>query len=175
MLGFDRIFDWIEKGWDRLRFVEEVEAYNRGVVLRFGRYHRTLTPGWHLKWPFVEDVVSVLACITTLPLPPQTLTTQDDVGVVVAAVVKYEIVKPEPYVTDIWDQRDVLADVTMSAVRQAVAAQKYEDLRAQPPEERIVELVRKAVNRYGFKIHAVTFTDLGRVKSLRLIQAQRVD
>ena len=172
---FEKLIELLAGAWSTLRPYELVEAYNRGVVLRFGRYHRTLAPGLHWKWPFAEDAVSVLACITTLPLAPQTLTTHDDVGVVVAAVVKYEIVKPEPYVTDIWDQRDVLADVTMGAVRQAVSATKYVDLIANPPEERILELVRRAVNRYGFKIHAVTFTDLGRVRSLRLIQAQRSD
>lgn len=172
---FEKLIELLAGAWSNLRPYEIVEAYNRGVVLRFGRYHRTLAPGLHWKWPFAEDIVSVLACITTLPLPPQTLTTYDDVGVVVAAVVKYEIVKPEPYVTDIWDQRDVLSDVTMGAVRKAVSATKYVDLIASPPEDRVLELVRKEVNRYGFKIHAITFTDLGRVRSLRLIQAQRVD
>lgn len=172
---FEKLIELLAGAWSTLRPYELVEAYNRGVVLRFGRYHRTLAPGLHWKWPLAEDAVSVLACITTLPLAPQTLTTQDDVGVVCAVVVKYEISKPEPYVTDIWDQRDVLADVTMGAVRQAVSATKYVDLIASPPEDRILELVRKAVNRYGFKIHAVTFTDLGRVRSLRLIQAQRAD
>lgn len=172
---FEKLIELLAGAWSTLRPYELVEAYNRGVVLRFGRYNRTLQPGLHWKWPLAEDVVSVLACVTTLPLPPQTLTTNDDAGVVVCVVVKYEIGKPEPYVTDIWDQRDVLADVTMGAVRQAVSATKYVDLIANPPEERILELVRKQVNRYGFKIHAVTFTDLGRVRSLRLIQAQRSD
>lgn len=172
---FEKLIDLLAGAWDALRPYEIVEAYNRGVVLRFGKYSRTLAPGIHWKWPLAEDVVSVLACITTLPLPPQTLTTRDDVGVVVAAVVKYEIVKPEPYVTDIWDQRDVLSDVTMGAVRQAVSAIDYKDLIEQPPERSVLELVRREVNKYGFKIHAITFTDLGRVRSLRLIQAQRAD
>jgi regulator of protease activity HflC (stomatin/prohibitin superfamily) len=171
----ERLIELLAGAWDSLRPYEVVECYNKGVVLRFGRYHRTLEPGLHWKWPFVEDVVSVLACITTLPLPPQTLTSRDDVGVVVAAVVKYEIAKPEPYATDIWDQRDVLSDVTMGAVRQAVSAIDYKDLIVQPPERVVLEAVRKEVNKYGFRIHAVTFTDLGRVRSLRLIQAGRVD
>jgi regulator of protease activity HflC (stomatin/prohibitin superfamily) len=172
---FEKLIELLAGAWSTLRPYELIEAYNRGVVLRFGRVNRTLAPGLHWKWPFVEDVVSVLACITTLPLPPQTLTTRDDVGVVVAAVVKYEITKPEPYVTDIWDQKDVLGDVTMGAVRQAIAAVDYVTLIAQPPERGILEAVRKEVGKYGFKIHNVTFTDVGRVRSLRLIQAQRAD
>jgi regulator of protease activity HflC (stomatin/prohibitin superfamily) len=172
---FDKLLDILVASWHRLCPLEICEAYNHGVVLRFGRVHRVMEPGLHWKWPIVEDVNWVITAVTTLPLPPQTLTTQDDVGVVVAAIIKYEVARPELFATVIWDQRDVLADVTMGAVRQAVSTLKYLDLIANPPEDRILELVRKAVNRYGFKVHAVTFTDVGRVRSLRLIQAQRAD
>lgn len=172
---FERLIDLVVAGWNRLCPVEVIEAYNVGVVLRLGVYHRTLAPGWHWKWPFIEDVVSVLSCVTTLPLAPQTLTTKDNVGVVVAAVIKYRIEKPEPYVTDIWDQKDVLADVAMGAVRKAVSSISYETLVQEPPEAEIHKAVRKVVNRYGFDVQAVTFTDIGRVRSIRLIQAQRAD
>lgn len=172
---FEKLVELLAGAWSALRPYELVEVYNRGVVLRFGRVHRTLQPGLHWKWPLAEDVVSVMTVITTLPLPPQTLTTRDDRGVVIGATVKYQIVKPEPYVSDIWDQRDVLNDVTMGALLDAVREMDYAALIAQPPTARVLELVRKEVNRYGFKVHAVTFTDLGRVRSLRLIQAQRTD
>jgi regulator of protease activity HflC (stomatin/prohibitin superfamily) len=172
---FDKLLDLIVSGWHRLCPLEIIEAYNHGVVLRFGRYDRTLAPGLYWKWPLAEDVVSVLACVTTMPLAPQTLTTKDGVSVVVAAVVKYQIVKPDVYVTDIWDAKDVLADVAMGAVRRAVCEVAWTELQEQPPEGRILKLVRDQVNQYGFKIHAVTFTDIGRVRSIRLIQAQRAD
>lgn len=175
MLGLDKVFEWIEKGWHSLTPLTICEAYNRGAVLRFGKPHRIMEPGLRWKWPLVEDVNWVITAITTLPLPPQTLTTRDDVGVVAAAIVKYEVSRPELFANIIWDQRDVLADVTMGAIRAAVAGVDYAALIADPPERAILKAVREEVNRYGFKIHAVTFTDLGRVRSLRLIQAQRAD
>lgn len=172
---FEKLIDLVIGAWHRLCPLEIIEAYNRGVVLRFGVYDRTLQPGLHWKWPVFEDIVSVLSCITTMPLAPQTLTTKDDVGVVVAAVVKYQITNPEKYVTDIWDQKDVLADVSMGAVRKAVSEIDYVTLVQSPPEEVIHKAVRKATVRYGFDVQAVTFTDIGRVRSIRLIQAQRAD
>ncbi len=171
----EKLIDLLAGAWHRLCPLEIVEAYNRGVVLRFGVYHRTIEPGLHWKWPVLEDVVSVLACITTMPLPPQTLTTKDDKSVVVAAIVKYQIAKPEPYVTDIWDQKDVLSDVAMGAVQQAVSGATWDELVAAPPEEKILKAVRKETLRYGFDVMKVTFTDIGKIRSLRLIQAQRAD
>jgi regulator of protease activity HflC (stomatin/prohibitin superfamily) len=108
-------------------------------------------------------------------LPPQTLTTSDDVQVVVAAIVKYQIRDPEPFITGIYDQNDVLADVTMGAIRNSVVSMTYEDLVKAPPEQAILKEVRKNVNQYGFKIEAVTFTDIGRVRSIRLIQPSPIN
>lgn len=167
---FDRVFDALVQGWDRVSCAEIVHAYEGAGVLRFGRYHRTLTPGWHWKWPFVEHVVSVNTCVTTMRLPPQTLTTRDGQSVVVSAIIKYQITDVQPYITDIWDQADVLADVTMGAIRGAIVGEDWATIMAQPPEQKVRELVRKEVNRYGFKIHGVTFTDLGKVRSIRLVQ-----
>lgn len=166
----EKLIDILKECWDTLAPFEVVEAYNRGGVLRFGRYHRTLESGFHWKWPFVERVVWVLACETTQRLPAQSLTTKDDVGVVVAAIVRYQITRIEPYITDIWDQQDVLTDVAMGAVRTAVGELTYGELIQNPPEKRVLELVRDRVNRYGFKVHAITFTDICRARSLRLIQ-----
>ena len=58
---FEKLIDLLVGAWHRLCPLEIIEAYNRGVVLRFGRYHRTLEPGLHWKWPVAEDVVSVLS------------------------------------------------------------------------------------------------------------------
>lgn len=168
---FEKFFEFIVQCWERLSPFEVIDAYQAGGVLRFGKYHRTLVPGLHMKWPIAERVVVVETCITTLRLPPQTLTTKDDVSVVVQAMIKYQILvdKLEAYITEIWDQTDVLADVAMGAIRTEVGKLNYAELVTEKPEQKVVEAARNEVNRYGFKLHRITFTDLGRMRSLRLI------
>jgi len=166
---FERIIDLIANGWERISPLVVVYAYEQGVVLRFGKYHRTIDAGLRWKIPFAEEVSQVTTAVTTLRLPPQTLTTADDHSVVVSAIVKYRIADPRPYVTDIWDQVDVLADVTMGAIRSTTVGATWEELRTKPPEQAVLAEVRKQANRYGFKIEAVTFVDLGRVRSLRFM------
>ena len=166
----EKLIDLLEKGWEYVSPCTVVEAFQGAAILRWGVYHRTLGPGFHWKWPLAEVPWTVETCVTTLRLPPQTLTTKDDVGVVVAAIVKFQITNLQPYVCEIWDQRDVLADVTMGAIRAAVGDVDYVQLRAAPPEDIVVKSVRAECNRYGFRILKITFTDLGRVLSLRLMQ-----
>lgn len=168
---FEKLIEALVGAWDRLSCAEIIHAYESAGVLRFGRYHRTIGPGWHWKWPIVEHVIDVNTCTTTQRLPPQTLTTMDGHGVVVAAIIRYQIVDIQPYITDIWDQQDVLVDVAMGAIRSAVGRMNWADLLRTPPEDQVVKQVRRSVNQYGFKIGAITFTDIGRVRSIRLIQS----
>jgi regulator of protease activity HflC (stomatin/prohibitin superfamily) len=172
---FEKLLELLAAGWERVSPFVVIHPYEQGVILRLGRFHTCKEAGFHWKWPFVDEVIQVTTCLTTMRLPPQTLTTSDDVQVVVAAIVKYQIRDPEPFITGIYDQNDVLADVTMGAIRNSVVSMTYEDLVKAPPEQAILKEVRKNVNQYGFKIEAVTFTDIGRVRSIRLIQPSPIN
>lgn len=172
---FDKILDWLDRGWTWVKPFNVIDAFEKGAVLRLGKFNRALEPGLHWKWPMIEQVIEITTCETTMRLPPQTLTTKDGIGVVAAAFVKYEIKNIEPFVTRIFDAKDVLADVTMGAVRKVVTTMEYAALMADPPEKAILATVRNEVNEYGFRVHRVTFVDLAKVRSIRLIQAAPLD
>lgn len=169
---FERLIDLILSGWNRLSPAEIVQVYEGGVVLRLGKYQRTVGPGLVWKWPVIDTVFLANTVITTMRLLPQSLTTKDDVGVVIAAMVRFQIVDVKPYVTEVYDQKDVLADITMGSIRRTVLKLTYKELVEGEPETTVAKLVRDSVNRYGFKVHNVTFIDLARVRSLRLIGGQ---
>lgn len=166
----EQLFKLISDGWDVISPFTICAAYENVVILRFGKYHRTLDPGFHWKWPLAEFPIQAVTCMTTLRTPPQTLTTKDGKNVVVAAIIRYSIKDAAKYVCDVWDQQDVLLDVTMGAVGNAIRTRDWDALRDDPPAEEVYKEVRRQGHRYGFDVEAVTFTDLGRVNSLRLIQ-----
>jgi regulator of protease activity HflC (stomatin/prohibitin superfamily) len=167
---FDRIIDIIVQGWSAIRPWFVVDVYEKAGVLRFGGWNRAANPGkLHWKWPFIEKVIEITACVTTVRLPAQYLTTKDDFQVALAAIVKYEVKDVEPYITGIYDQHDVLCDVTMGAIRRYVAEQDYADLVQNPPEDKVATAVRRKANKYGFEIHEVTFTSFTRARPFMLI------
>jgi membrane protease subunit HflK len=167
---FDRILDWIDRGWHFLKPFFIVDCMEKAGVLRFGKYHRSAMPGFHWKVPLIEKVIEVTAVETTWHSPAQPLTTKDDVAVTVTTVVRYEVTDPELYITKIWDQRDVLADRTMGAVRRLVAKKTYRELiDAEEPEKEIATLVKRAIHKYGFLVHEITFTAFTRARPIMLI------
>ena len=166
---FERIFDFIAGFWNVLRPWVVVNDFEGGVILRFGRYYRKLTPGLHWKLPLADNALTTSTVITTMALRPQTLTTRDDLTIVISAIVKYHIADVRAYLLDIWDSADVLNDVTLGAIKETIASVDYSDLQEKSIESHVLAMVGKEAEKFGVDVHKVTFSDLGRVRSLRLI------
>ena len=168
----EKLIELLKEAWSGVKPFFVVDAFEKAGILRLGKYHRTAEPGLHWKIPFVDVPFETTTCMTTVRLPAQYLTTKDNVPVAVAAIIAYRIVDVKPYITGIFDQHDVLCDVTMGAIRRHVADSLYADLVANPPEEKVATAVRRKANRYGFEIDAVTFTSFTRARPLMLITQQ---
>ena len=167
------MFDWVREIVSALHehmvpFVV-VYDYESAVVFRLGQYDRTLAPGFHWKWPFVESVVSEHTARTTLALEPQTVTTQDDKTVTVQGIVRYRIVDVRPFVIEIGDQHDVLRDTSMGAVLKSVRLMTVKELTDTPPESKIAADIRRQVKPFGIEIDLFTFTDIGQIRVFRMI------
>ena len=166
---FERVLDFIAQSWNILRPVVVVSDFEGGIILRFGRYKRELKPGLHWKFPLADNAIITSIVTTTMALRPQTLTTKDDLTIVLSAIVKYQISDVRAYLLDIWDSADVLNDLTLGAIRKVVASVDYADLRGHLIEEDVLKTIKDEASRYGVDIQKVTFADLGKVRSLRLI------
>lgn len=166
---FERVFDFFAASWNTLRPLIVVSDFEGGVILRFGRYNRVITPGLHWKFPLADNAIITSIVTTTMALRPQTLTTKDDLTIVLSAIVKYHITDVRAYLLDIWDSADVINDLTLGAIRETVASVNYNDLHGNLIEEEVHKTIKNEALRYGVDIHKVTFSDLGKVRSLRLI------
>ena len=170
------MFDWIREIVTALRehltpFVV-VYDWESAAIFRFGRYHRTVVPGFHWRWPLIESYLSEHIVITTLALEPQSVTTKDDKPVVVQGIVRYRITEVKLFLTEISDQHVVLRDTAMGAVLKQVRLIESRMLLDEPPESKIAADIRRQVKPYGIEIdqdRGFTFTDIAHVRTLRLI------
>ena len=159
----------LESVWNHLLPFTVVPAYQNAAVLRFGRYHRTLKPGFHWRWLFAEEIYHENIYLTTLALEPQTITTKDDKTVVVTGIVRYKIADVQSFITEIGNQHDLLRDTSMGAVLKQVRQIELRTLLDTPPENLIASDIRRQVKPYGMVIESFTFTDIGQIRTLRLI------
>jgi regulator of protease activity HflC (stomatin/prohibitin superfamily) len=71
-----------------------VAQYEKGLVLRLGRYRSTVDSGLTFLMPVIEDMVKVDMRERVINVEPQKVITKDNVSVVVDAVIYYRIVDP---------------------------------------------------------------------------------
>jgi len=71
-----------------------VRQYEKGLVMRLGKFHALAPSGLTLIMPLIDDLIRVDMREQVITVPPQKLITKDNVTVEVDAVVYYKVVDP---------------------------------------------------------------------------------
>ena len=71
-----------------------VRQYEKGLVMRLGKFHAITPSGLAIIMPIIDDMIRVDMREQVISVPPQKLITKDNVTVEVDAVVYYKVVDP---------------------------------------------------------------------------------
>ena len=77
-----------------LSSVRIVNQYEKGVILRLGKYRTTVDSGLVFVFPFIESMIKVDMREKVINVDPQKVITKDNVSVTVDAVIYYKVVDP---------------------------------------------------------------------------------
>jgi membrane protease subunit HflK len=126
-----------------------VGAESEGVVLRFGKFFKTVEPGLHFKLPFGIDTVTVLPTRRQLKLEfgfatsgyltnpiqvgqnqeeEKSMVTGDLNAALVEWVVQYRIEDPRQYLFDVRNPGETLRDLSESAMREVIGDRTVDEL-----------------------------------------------
>ena len=125
-----------------------VGAESEGVVLRFGKFLKTVEPGLHFKLPLGIDVVTVLPIRRQLklefgfstagytnpiqagqdPEEEKSMVTGDLNAALVEWVVQYRIEDPRQYLFDVRNPEGTLRDLSEAAMREVIGDRTVDEL-----------------------------------------------
>ncbi len=71
-----------------------VRQYEKGLILRLGKYHATVSSGLNFLMPLIDDIQKVDMREQVINVEPQKVITRDNVSVVVDAVIYYRVIDP---------------------------------------------------------------------------------
>jgi regulator of protease activity HflC (stomatin/prohibitin superfamily) len=77
-----------------MRTARIVKQYEKGLVMRLGKYRATVGSGLTFLTPFIEDLITVDMREKVINVEPQKVITKDNVSVTVDAVVYYKVIDP---------------------------------------------------------------------------------
>jgi len=138
-----------------------LREYEGGVLLRLGRFKRTLGPGfvWHM--PFgVDEVLKVNTAFDTMTTQDQGFTSADDVSIAVNLAVGYRITDVQRFLLEVEDADTVVIDATAGVIRQLACQRTWAQLRAPEFEEEAFKLVRKRAFKFGVTVDSLFFRTL---------------
>ncbi|MEM8984518.1 MAG: FtsH protease activity modulator HflK [Pseudomonadota bacterium] len=156
--------------WTGLYRVDEAE---RAIVLRFGEYLKTETPGlhWHLPVPIESHEIVNVGEVSTFAKSSMMLTA-DEAFVVLNVAIQYRRIDPVQYLFKLRNPEDSLEQVSESAIREVVGKTRLDDILRENQAIialNIEDLAQETLNTYESGIEVVS-VNLQSVEFPRQIQ-----
>ncbi|WP_199458040.1 MULTISPECIES: FtsH protease activity modulator HflK [unclassified Marinobacter] len=135
-----------------------VDEQERAVVLRFGEYSRTESPGLRFKVPLIDNVYKVRVTNVRTAQSSGQMLTQDENLVTVDLQVQYRVGDAKAYVLNIRDSNQALAFATDSALRHEVGSSSLDDVLTEGRAElavRVEQRLQSFLRDYGAGLEIV--------------------
>jgi modulator of FtsH protease HflK len=150
---------WIGSG------IYRVDAQERAIILRFGKYEHTTGPGynWHLPWPIERKIIVNVSRQYSVTDDASMLTSDTNL-VEVKSAVQYTQPDPLKLLFKVRDVEETLSQVSESAMREAVGQASLDKALAFDPSitDRARILLQRTLDSYdmGVRILSVNLTDV---------------
>ena len=144
--------------WNSVHIVDESE---RGVVLRFGDYNRTLMPGLRFTFPVpVETLTKVNVAQVRSQENRARMLTSDENLIELGFAVQYRVLDPAAFLFEIAQPESTLAEASDSAIREVVGTNQMDFILEQGRGEIATaarDLLQQILQRYDAGIEILTF------------------
>ena len=168
---FDKLIDLLIYFIQGFQIIAIIHPYERGVVLRLGKFQRTLKPGFHWVIPlYIDAVLTHDTVLSVRNLGAQTLTTLDNKKIVVGSMVTYKVSDIRILLLEVEEAETVLENIIYGMITAYVTANDYDTVASTGFVETLQKIAKKAAKPLGLKVVALAFTDISEIRTIRLIQ-----
>ena len=131
--------------------------WERGIVLRFGRFVGIRGPGFVVLIPFVEKIVRMDLRVITMDVPSQEVITKDNVTVRVNAVAYFRVMNPNDAVNKVENYLVATSQIAQTTLRSVLGQVELDELLSN--REKINQELQKIIDHHtepwGIKVSVV--------------------
>ncbi len=139
------------------------------TIERFGKYHKTLTPGLGLILPYIDSVGHKLNVMEqVIDVPQQEIITKDNATVRVDGVAFYQVLDARRASYEIANLQQALLNLVMTNVRTVMGSMDLDQLLSHRDEinARLLGVIDAASEPWGIKVTRVEIKDIEPPKDL---------
>ena len=157
--------------------IRVINQYERGVVLRFGKFKRTLNPGLHIIIPYIDVMKKVDIRTTPMDIPKQEVITKDNITVNVDAVVYFKVLDSKKAVLDITNYSYATSTFAQTALRDVTGNFELDELLSKRDEisSQIKEIVDKRTDLWGIDIEDVKLQNIELPAAMKRAMAKQAE
>lgn len=149
--------------------------WERGVVLRLGKFHGLKGPGLMLVFPVVDNVQFIDTRLLTLDIPNQQVITRDNVPVAIDGVLFFTVRDPKQAVTTVQDYRFAIRQYAQAALRDVLGSMTLDELLSERDkiQARIAETVESRSKAWGIHVDSIRLLDINMPEDLKRMMSRQ--
>lgn len=154
-----------------------IQEWERGVLLRFGRFDHIKMPGIRLIWPFIDRVLIIDTRVVTMDVPKQEIITKDNVSVNVDAVVFFQVINAEYAVTRVENWVRATSLQAQTTLRSVIGQAELDELLSEREKinARLQTIIDELTEPWGIKVTTVEIRDVTLPESMKRAMANQAE
>ena len=153
-----------------------VLPYQKGLVIRLGKYNHTIGPGLNIVMPFIDTVIRADMREQVINVLPQQVITKDNVVVTVDAVIYYKVVDPVKAEFEIANFNTAATTLAQTNLRNLIGDKQLDEtLTARDSiNTSLREVLDEATNSWGVKVTKVELQKIDPPEDITLAMSQQM-
>ena len=154
-----------------------INQYERGVVLRLGKFSRILDPGFRVIIPYIDKMVKVDVRTTPMDIPKQEVITRDNVTVNVDAVVYARVIDAGKAVLETTSYKYATSTFAQTALRDVTGNFDLDEILSKRDEisAQIREIVDAQTDKWGIDIESVKLQNIELPADMKRAMAKQAE
>jgi regulator of protease activity HflC (stomatin/prohibitin superfamily) len=157
--------------------IKIVPEWERGVILRLGRFVGLRGPGIIFLIPYIETIQRMDLRIITMDVPAQEVITRDNVTVKVDAVVYFRVMNPEYAVLKVEKHIRATSLIAQTTLRSVLGQSELDELLSQRDRinRTLQQIIDEATDPWGVKVSNVEIKNVELPQTMQRAMAAQAE
>ncbi len=154
-----------------------LREYERAVVFRLGKFHKTKGPGLIMLIPFIDKIERVDLRVLTINVDRQEVITKDNVTVHVDAITFFRVIDAEAATIQVEKYIHATSMLAQTTLRSIVGQVELDELLAERDKvnKNIQEIIDRQTDPWGIKVVSVEVRDVVLPENMKRAMARQAE